>query len=387
MSVLYLSFDGLLDPLGFSQVVRPVLALAQRGVPHSIVSLARAATLRDPARAAALTEQLARHGVHWRYGVFRDGGGAQFAANCATLLRQSQRLGRHRLLHARSFQAATVAHALSKLWRAPFVYDTRGFFLAQRQSAGSLGQAAALAFSAVERRIVADAAAIVSLTELGVDDLRAGVLGRVAPRTQLVTIPTCADFDEFSLTARPAKRAAPTVGFIGSVNADYLLGESMALAAALARRLGARLLIVSQQHDAVATAALRAGLRPEHLDRRNATHAEMPKLLSSVDFGLLLLRSHPSKRASMPTKLGEFLAAGVRPLHTGCNAEVSAWVSTCGSGLTFGAQESVEVLAERAATLWQRDTGDLIIARERAAPHFSLASGVERYAKLLRSLL
>jgi hypothetical protein len=118
-----------------------------------------------------------------------------------------------------------------------------------------------------------------------------------------------------------------------------------------------------------------------------ADHEAMPEWLSLMTWGLLLLTPDTvAKRAMMPTKLAEFFAAGVRPLIHGCNPEVRAWVARAGSGLVLdrldepSMDRAVEVIGSpRDATACER-------ARTITAEHFSLASGIERYAALLREL-
>ena len=49
--ILYVTFDGLASPLGYSQVVRPLVALAERGLRYRVLSMENEADRADPARA------------------------------------------------------------------------------------------------------------------------------------------------------------------------------------------------------------------------------------------------------------------------------------------------------------------------------------------------
>src|SRR5262249_17875697 len=109
--------------------------------------------------------------------------------------------------------------------------------------------------------------------------------------------------------------------------------------------------------------------------------------IASLDWGMLLLAETFAKRASMPTKLGEFLAAGVRPIHYGCNPEVGHWVRRTGSGLSL--PDLDDDTLERTARSVASATGDanvLSSARDIAEQHFSLRGALARYASLIRSL-
>src|SRR5258706_1637339 len=64
--VLYVSYDGALEPLGHSQVVAYVDGLAQRDAASiTLLSYEKPADLKDAARVGALRARLARSGVRW----------------------------------------------------------------------------------------------------------------------------------------------------------------------------------------------------------------------------------------------------------------------------------------------------------------------------------
>ena len=110
--------------------------------------------------------------------------------------------------------------------------------------------------------------------------------------------------------------------------------------------------------------------------------------LPRLHWALLLLRSSFAKRGSMPTKLAEFFAAGVRPIQHGCNAEVSQWVRESGLGLVL--EDLTESGLQRAAEQVARhepSPGEVARARERTRSHFGLEAGLSAYACILGQLL
>src|SRR5690606_31353385 len=107
--------------------------------------------------------------------------------------------------------------------------------------------------------------------------------------------------------------------------------------------------------------------------------------LLSIDWGLLLLKETPAKRASMPTKLGEFFASGVRPIQHGCNPDVRAWVERSGLGLVLEdlSDASLDAAADVIATSSPVTPEEREAVRRVTRPHFGLAEAIERYAALL----
>ena len=65
MTVLYLSYDGALDPLGQSQVVPYVTGLASAGFRMRLISFEKPESLQDSRRVGDLHESLRDVGVEW----------------------------------------------------------------------------------------------------------------------------------------------------------------------------------------------------------------------------------------------------------------------------------------------------------------------------------
>lgn len=398
-SLLYLTADGLLEPLGFSQVVRVVEGLARRGWPYRLFSLEKEANLSHESRVRDLRERLEGVGVEWRFAPYLNDGSASAAArNEAALVEAAT--GTPKVLggHARAYHGAVAAFGAWLSAGRPYLFDARSYWFDERLEEGRwfttpirLGIA-----RGVEHQLFAQAAAVVTLTELQANDVRAGRFGPSRHKA-VQCITTCADFEDF--TRRPASdclrvpeavrarlRGKRVLGIIGSINRSYLVDETLALAAAVLRRdEAAHLLILSGQREEYARRLAAAGIAPARFSLTRADHEAMPEWLSFIHWGMLLLNpGSPAKRASMPTKLAEFLASGVRPVQFGCNTEVSDWVRSTGSGFVLPdvRPETLDSAAERIVST-ELDGQVTQRARGLAAPHFSLQSGLEKYEQVL----
>lgn len=404
MRALYLTPDGLLEPLGYGQVVRVVLGLARRGIQYRILSLERPRDVARTDAVARLKGELAEAGVSWeplRYDS--SGRWATALGNVARMVRTADRLAREvEVVHARGYHSA-FAGLLSprRLWtgRPPLLFDTRAYWFDERREQGRWFDRDLLYRSVkqVERQMYARSAGVVTLTALSADDIRSGRLGPVPARVPVEVIPTVVDFDAFEPRRRDAARArlaarfptlgdGPVVGFVGSINSWYRVDDSLALVAAMVRRdPSVRFVGLSAAHEELERRLERLGVPAHARLCTRVDHADMPSLLPALDWGLMLLVDASfAKRASMPTKLGEFLAAGVAPIHTGCNAEVGRWVEETGSGISLAKLEPADLpgLAERLLTRPPTEEARLT-ARDRAREHFGLDRAIDRYARLL----
>jgi glycosyltransferase involved in cell wall biosynthesis len=187
---------------------------------------------------------------------------------------------------------------------------------------------------------------------------------------------------------RDQLRGRRVLAWIGSVNPSYATAESMTVTRrVLELRDDAVLLVLTRSLEPLQPYLDAAGIDPARVVAASAPHEDMASWLGLVDWGLMLGRRSEGKRASMPTKLAEFLALGVRPVQHGFNDDVDLWVERAGSGVVLSSlhPDELERAAQRIASD-DLDGRELDIARERTRGHFDLPSGVERYAWLLSEL-
>lgn len=187
MRILYITFDGVLEPLGYAQVVRVVAALARRGYPYVLLSLEKADCLADTERVASTRRALDAAGVPWIVVPYAGGSSARAAAqNVARAVVESARAVRRfnvKLVHARAYHAATVALALRRALGVSYLFDARSYWIDERAEEGRwfVRERAYRTGKAVERALYNHAAGIVSLTKIQADDLRGGAM-EISPR-------------------------------------------------------------------------------------------------------------------------------------------------------------------------------------------------------------
>jgi len=315
-AVLYLSYDGLLEPLGQSQVVAYLEPLASQHPIH-IVSFEKQADRADDDRMAAMRARLSAAGIGWTPLAYHKSPtvpataydiahGALVATGLALRLHAS-------IVHARSYVAALMALAVKRATGAKLLFDMRGFWPDERVDGGLWPKGGALYRGAktLEGVLIRNADHIVTLTHASAREMQrwAAYDARKPPTT---VIPTCADLRLFRPQDPPA--ATPFVfGYVGSVGTWYLFDETLDLFRVLSRRRpDARMLVVNRRdHEAIHAAAARAGVEGGRLEIVAAEHAEVPRHLSRMHAAASIIKPAYSKIASAPTKLAEYLGCGV----------------------------------------------------------------------------
>lgn len=406
--ILYLSMDGVLDPLGRSQIIAYLRGLAKLGFAYTLVSLERKPALANVAAVEATRRELEALHVRWICGRYFWGGGLlRVAANWTNMLRlalnaarQTAERERPNLVHARAHVAGSVALAIHTITGTPFLFDMRSYWVDEQAHARRwFSNRFAYRFGKwIERKMLRAASGVVTLNRMIAADLQAGVL-REQPAKPMVVIPTCADYELFS-PDRPLSGAVPSdvlerlrgklvIGWVGAINKNYYPAESLTLFRYLIElRPDAHLLCLTQQQDEMRRLLDAHAVPQAATTVASARHEDAGEWLRRMHWGLLLLVETFSSRGAMPTKLAEFLAAGVRPIVHGCNQEVRERIRAAGSGLLLaGLSEADLRAAARQIAQTPLDEHVTRAARDATRPYFSLEAGVASYESLLMQLV
>ncbi len=402
--VLYITYDGLTDPLGRSQILPYLTGLADLG--HRITLL----SCEKPDRLARDGDQLKRlctqAGISWiplRYHkhppIFSS------AIDAAAIQRAAQKLQRNiqfDVVHCRSYIAGRAGLVLKERFGTRFLFDMRGFWPDEKVEGRSwnlsnpIYSAVYRYFKRLESRLLIGSDHIVSLTEAG----RAQLLTRPELGGQgaaISVIPCCVDFEHFALRSASSRekargqlgidRAVPVLAYLGSLGSWYMLEEMLDFFKAYqSRDPRARFLLVTMDdREAIVEAAIDRGIDPGSLIIRPASREEVPGLLSAADLGIFFIKPVFSKTASSPTKMGEMLAIGLPLITNGGVGDVEALVRELRCGVAI--QQFTPTSYSAALDQLGEFSGDGEGRREAARSIFDVKLGIDRYDKIYRSLI
>lgn len=392
-SILYISYDGLMEPLGQSQVLSYLLRLAAW---HDItlISYEKKVDWDDLDRRTSLVEEIARAGIRWvplRYHKRPTAVATAYdiVAGCAVaaLLTLKHRIA---IVHARSYIAAIPALMLKKLFGTKFIFDMRGFWADERVERGIWPGRNRMYRVAkwFERRFFSNADVVVSLTHAGVEKIRHfDYLEGKVPRCDVIT--TCTDLDVFVPSASQSTYSSFTLGYVGSTDTAYLF-EPVLECFRYLRTLKpeARMLIVTRNSSAQIRALLdRYGVPAECAEIKSVNHDGMAEEMQRMDASIFFVKTGFAVSASMPTKLGEFLACGISCI---CNAGIGD-VADILEGENIGivlhdfSSDALAHAVDRLLALIE-DQSTAARCRATAEKHFSLQRGVEAYSRIYADL-
>ena len=421
--VCYLSYDGLTDPLGQSQILPYLIGLSKKGHEISILSFEKErpfTRLEHHIRKVCNEARINWHPLPYTkkppvISTLLD------LKKLESELRQWHGIKNFDLLHCRSYLTSLIALKLKRELGLPFIFDMRGFYADERVDgkiwnlSNPLYQKIFDYFKIKERDFLEEADAIVSLTHEGKKEIENWYVEKelygggefwynydkaLKIQSKITVIPCASDLVHFDYKriSDNKKRWLSAVhgidpdmeylGYVGSLGTWYMAKEMLLLYKVLLdENPTLRFLILS--HDDLGflrDQSEELGIPQSYLIQVAAQRKEVPALMSLMSASVFFILPVFSKKASSPTKQGELMAMGVPII---CNAGVgdsAAIVEKYGSGYVIDRcdEENFKEVSQR----WEEIKS---IPKEQirlgAEAYFALDKGVEAYHEIYQKLL
>lgn len=392
--VLYLTRNGLLEPLGQSQVI-PYLRGLSISYRITLVTYEKPSDWSDPVRRRLALDECKRLGIRWLPQRFHSHPkliSAFFSVVYLVwfLTREVRREG-VTLIHARSYIPAFAASIVGTLKGVPFIFDMRALWPEELITSGRLRRDSFLhrAIVASERVCMARAACVISLTNVGVEYLRNLYPDELANKS-IGVIPTCADLARFVPARLPPSRRV--IGCLGTLLSGWFRIDWLRAFFVTAAKRDPRLHFEITTHDDVNRVWNAIGGVGD-LQSRLSISASPPELVPLVLQGqiasvMFYAGGEISELGRSPTRLAEILGSGLPVVTNDGVGDVAQIVRTYRVGVVVanlteaemnrGWDELQELLAD--PELQAR-------CRRVAESFFSLEAGTRAYSKIYGEIL
>ena len=388
--ILYISYDGMFEPLGQSQVLQYVTSLT-KSYNHKfwLISLEKPKHFSSKADVQNLKKILYEQNIVWHPLEFSSAffvfGGVLNLFKLIALAFHLIRKNSIQLIHARSYIPAIVGFVMGRLLKTPFIFDMRGFWIDERVDTGKISKNSPVYYvgKIIEKILLSSADHIVSLTQAAVYEMQKFSYLKSKTASHFSVIPTCTDVDHFNLSSQP--KTDFIVGYVGNATGWYNFDAACTSFITLKKiKPSARLLIVNEgQHDFIKSKLTEHQILDYELT--SSQHKSMVSLIQKMDIAIFFIRKLYSKTASMPTRLAEFLACGV-PCITGDGiGDVDEIIIKNKLGVVVNNHKFTELDAKNALEIMS-DPQTQERCRQAAVRFFSLAEGVKKYQQIYSRL-
>jgi|ERR1043166_3854835 glycosyltransferase involved in cell wall biosynthesis len=399
--VLYISYNGMLDPLGQSQVIPYLKGLSGRGVKFTLLSFERAQaySAEGQSRCQLLRDELSPFGIEWHYLRYHQKPSIPATAydviSGIRLGRRLVRVNQIEMVHARAHIPAVIALSLKRKLGVKMIFDVRGLMAEEYVDAGhwQAGSIAARMTKAMEARVLGTTEGIVTLTDALWNTMKnwPSLSGRTIAHE---VIPCCVDQEQFRFddTVRAAKRKELGLDerlvlvYSGSVGGWYMTNEMAQFFAELKqRRPNAFFLwLTNGNREIVDRAMARSGIQTNDYVVCAVSSHEVASYLNAADIGIAFYKRGISRLGTSPVKVSEYLSCALPVIVNAGIGDTDELLKGRNVGVVVPdftqrhyaeAVDSIVELTTNGAELRQR-------TRAAAEKLFDLDAGVTRYASL-----
>ena len=408
---LFVSIDGMTDPLGQSQVLPYVCNLAKLGYKIEIISSEKKENWNVNHK--IIEDITGKAGIIWNYCFYKTGKPfisqqqnygslKKLVVSRVSASRNSTEIA-DTVLHCRSYLAGLIGLYRKKKFNTGFVFDMRGFWADERVEGGiwnkanPIGSFLYVYFKKKEKEMLINSDAIISLTHKAKSIILNWNIG--IQDSKITVIPCCADLNHFSISnlntdkLSSLKNNSPqlknkfVLSYVGSLGTWYMANEMLEFFKVLSENIESHFLIITKDDKEMVHKA--ASLHNVPLDKLtvvSSLRADMPYYISLSTASLFFIRPSFSKSASSPTKMGELLSMEIPVLTNAGVGDVDSIIEETNCGVIISKfnkkeyQQAVSNLLEN-CNLYKSNT----VAA--ASNYFSLQDGVEKYAKVYHSFI
>lgn len=338
--VLYISYDGLTDPLGQSQILPYLTGLASAGYDFTIISCEKPERFHQ--RKAEIEKICSQYNILWKPIKYtKNPPVISTVFDIIRMRRMAFKLAAQhdfKIVHCRSYISALIGLALQKRKKLKFVFDMRGLWADERVDGGlwnlrnPLYRFIYCYFKKKERTFLNAADYVVSLTQNAADEIHSWKHIKNQP-IPIAVIPCSADMDlfdankiseadkwELKLKLGISKEDF-VLSYIGSIGTWYMLDEMLDFFAELLikKPKSKFLFITNDPVSAIQEKARARGIPHSSIIVTQAARNQMPLHISISDYTIFFIKPSYSKKASSPVKQGETMSMGIPII---CNSGV-----------------------------------------------------------------
>ena len=399
--ILFISYDGMTDPLGQSQVIPYLQGLSSNGYEIFLLSCEKAIVFQQ--NKPLVDEMLKGHNIKWvPLNYTKTPPVLSTLIDIIKLRRAAKKIhgdNKIDMVHTRPGVPALVGLWMKKKIGVKFLNDIREFYADSRVEGNMwnlknpLYKIVYRFFKRKETEAVEKSDGIVCLTYAAEKIIQQWPAYK--KNIPFEVIPCSADLALFdpSQIDTAQQLALKTelniqdddfvVSYLGSIGGWYLTDEMMQFCKVLSKKKPATkfLFISPHRHDAIIAAAEKYGIPREKIITKKASRPQVPLLLSLSRYSIFFIHPCYSKQSSSPTKHGEIMAMGIPLITNSGVGDVEEIVKRYHSGIVLD-QFNEASYAAAADQIVAGDHYDAAMIRQGAVDFYSLEKAIEKYKNI-----
>ena len=325
-NILYLSLDGILDSVGDSQILSYLQILSNSN--NIVLNTFEKKEKINLIEIEKLKNKLKKKNILWYYfdypkkkNVFRIVYCLLFFQFkiCTFILKY-----KINILHLRGSALGFLTIIPMFLYKIKLIYDMRGFWADEKADRISLSRKSFffLFFKNLEKYLCKKAAAIIVLTNQAKKII---CKNYNLDSKKINVIRTCVNMEKFNLVYKKKIKNELNLCYLGSIDTAYNFLPVMDLFKIILSKIPrVKFFIFNEdKNNYIKKIFLKNKISKKRYLIRSSQRKFIPFFLRKMDIGLFYLNKNYSIKASMPTKIGEFLSCGVPIICNNFNSDIN----------------------------------------------------------------
>ena len=398
--VVFLSYDGITDPLGQSQIL-PYLFGLSSNKNYKITILSFEKTKNYLQNKDVILNKLKESNIDWiplnytKYPPIISTLWDVYKLTKAINKLKNKGLD---LFHCRSYITTLVALNFKKKYKIPFVFDMRGFYADERVDGkiwsldNFIYKKIYNYFKSKEKEFLQCSDYTISLTTTGKKEIASWNLPN---QSKIKVIPCCTDETLFKTkniqnvrSELGFKKENFIISYVGSIGTWYMLDEMLDFFKCLkTKKPNAKLFFITKDNPQLILEKVKSkGIETTSIKIQPSSREMMPPYIGASNFSIFFILPVFSKKASSPTKMGEIMNLGIPII---CNSGVGDVDEVMGKSMPellvkeFSNKEYARVI-DLITNNYKPNQKSII---ETSHSYYSLEKGIEKYKEVYKEIL
>ena len=398
--IVFLSYDGITDPLGQSQIL-PYLFGVSSNKKYKITIVSFEKTNNYFQNKNFILKKLEKNNIVWiplKYTKYPP-----IFSTLWDIYKLNQTVKKLKdngvdLIHCRSYNTTLVALGFKRKYKIPFIFDMRGFYADERVD-GRIWNLNNIIYKKIynyfklkEKDFLQCSDYTISLTENGKKEI---VSWNLSNQSKIKVIPCCTDENLFQ--KKNIQNVRNELGFnkndfiisyIGSIGTWYMLDEMLDFFKCLQiKKTNAKFFFITKDDPQLILEKVKSKeIDISSIKIQPSSRKMMPSYIGASNFSIFFILPVFSKKASSPTKMGEIMNLGIPII---CNSGVGDVDEIMEKSMPellvkeFSNNEYDRVI-DLITNNYQPNQKSLI---ETSHSYYSLEKGVEKYKEVYKKIL
>lgn len=385
--ILYLSFDGILEPLGDSQILQYIVINSKNFI-FKIISFEKKIDIKDQNKLLNLKNIISENSIEWKY--FSYNNHFKYFSFLIRLIKlffevlKSLIIDKYNIVHVRSYLPGIVLIPLKLLFNFKIIFDMRGFLPYEKIERNKLNSKIVIfLLFYLEKKLIRTSDKVITLTHHSKKILQQKYF---LAQNKIIVIRTCADTDLF-YNPNFQRKNNNTINFcyMGSLNNAYDFDKIILfIKKFLSRNDNIRMYFFMKEKDFLLKKLKFHNVPLNKFSINFYSKIDLIDHLSKIDYAIFFLKKNKSVSASFPTKIAEFLSLGIPIITNDFNQDIVEIIKTQKIG--FIIKDDTLEDYDKLNNFNIKERNKLINkCRNFAINNLSLVSGSKEYNKIYKS--